>query len=215
MSETIIGTLIGAVISVAVTVLTLYSNAYIEKNKIKAEKKQKDAEIKREKLTDVYIELASILNAFPKLSPNNTLENIEYSPHYSMESFDSIITILNYQIGDYKRLSENKKSNLDQKSYNETQISNREYAIKRIITIKEEYFSACEKYKNFCKTKKQILDLYSGQDVRDNIVHFEAIIRNIFVSGHDLKNAYDPSNNEIEVACRNVINSMRKDIGLN
>ena len=98
MTETIIATIIGAIISIITTLLTLLVNANIEKNRIKADREQKKAEVKREKLTDVYAELVLILNSFPKISPNNVLKNIEGAPHYSMESFDSIIDILNYQI---------------------------------------------------------------------------------------------------------------------
>ena len=194
--------------------MTLLVNANIEKNRIKADREQKKAEVKREKLTDVYAELVLILNSFPKISPNNVLKNIEGAPHYSMESFDSIIDILNYQIEDYKRLAESKKDNLEEKCNNEIQIGNREYAINQIHRIKDEYCKAHNSYKNFCKTKKQILDLYAGQDVRNNIVEFDVLIHNVFISGHNIQNAYDLRYNEIEVLCRNIINSMRDDIAL-
>ena len=108
----------------------------------------------------------SIINSFPKESPNNVLENIEYSPHYSTESFDSIVDILNYQIEDYKRLFENKSINIDAKNHNETQIRKREYAIEQVLKIKEDYCNARDAYRTFCKTKKMVLDLYAGQAVK-------------------------------------------------
>lgn len=98
MTETTVAAIIGAAISLITTILTLGVTATIEKNKVQAERQQRKEEAKREKLTDIYTELVSIINLFPKESPNNVLENIEYSPHYSMESFDSIVNILNYQI---------------------------------------------------------------------------------------------------------------------
>ena len=102
MTETIIAAIIGAAISLITTMLTLLVNASIEKNKVQAERQQRKEEAKREKLTDIYTELVSIINAYPKESPNNALEYIECPPHYEMESFDSIVDILNYQIDDYK-----------------------------------------------------------------------------------------------------------------
>lgn len=115
MTETIIAAIIGAAISIITTMLTLLVNASIERNKVQVERQQRKEEVKREKLTDIYTELVSIIKSFPKESPNNVLEYIEYPPHYSMESFGSIIDILNYQIEDYKRLLENKNIGADAK----------------------------------------------------------------------------------------------------
>ena len=157
----------------------------------------------------------SIIISFPKESPNNVLENIEYSPHYSTESFDSIVDILNYQIEDYKRLFENKSINIDAKNHNETQIRKREYAIEQVLKIKEDYCNARDAYRTFCKTKKMVLDLYAGQAVKNNIVEFEVLIHNVFISGYNLDDVYDPRYNKIEVIRRNIIDSMRNDIGLN
>lgn len=51
--------------------------------------------------------------------------------------------------------------------------------------------------------------------MRNNIVEFDVRIYNVFISGHNIQNAYEPRYNEIEVLCRNIINSMRNDIELN
>lgn len=214
MTETIVAAIIGAAISFITTMLTLSVTASIEKNKVQAERQQRKEEAKREKLTDIYTELVSIINSFPKESPNNVLENIEYSPHYEMESFDSIVDILNYQIEDYKRLLENKSISIDAKNHNETQIRKREYAIEQVHKIKEDYYNARDAYRIFCKTKKMVLDLYSGQVVKNNIVEFDVLIHNIFISGHRIEDVYDPRYNMIEVVRRNIIDSMRNDIGL-
>ena len=219
MTETIIAAIIGAAISLIGKLRyrlseSLLVNASIEKNKVQAERQQRKEEAKREKLTDIYTELVSIINSFPKESPNNVLENIEYPPHYSMESFDSIVDILNYQIEDYKRLFENKSINIDAKNHNETQIRKREYAIEQVLKIKEDYCNARDAYRTFCKTKKMVLDLYAGQTVKNNIVEFDVLIHNIFISGHKIEDVYNPRNNMMEVVRRNIIDSMRNDIGL-
>lgn len=215
MTETIIAAIIGAAISLVTTILTLVVNAVIEKSKVQAERQQRKEEAKREKLTDIYMELVSIINSYPKESPNNALENIECPPHYEMESFDSIVDILDYQIKDYKRLLENKSITIDDKNHNETQIRKREYAIAQVLKIKEDYCNARDAYRDFCKTKKMVLDLYAGQTVKNNIVEFEVLIHNVFISGHNLDDVYDPRYNKIEVIRRDIINSMRNDIGLN
>lgn len=215
MTEPIIAAIIGAAISLITTILILSVNTSIERNKMRVEIQQKKEEAKREKLTDIYTELVSIINSFPKESPNNALEYIEYPPHYSMESFDSIIDILNYQIEDYKQLLENKNISINAKSHNETQIRKRDYAIEQVLKIKEDYCNARDRYRTFCKTKKMIFDLYAGQDVKNSIVEFDVLIYNVFISGHRIDDAYDPRYNKIEVARRNIIDSMRNDIGLN
>ena len=214
MTETIVAAIIGAAISLITTMLTLSVTASIERNKVQAERQQKKEETKREKLTDIYTELVSIINSYPKESPNNVLENIEYPPHYSMESFDSIVDILNYQIDDYKRLLENTSTSTEDKNHNEAQIRQREYAIEQVLRIKEDYCNARDAYRTFCKTKKMVLDLYAGQTVKNNIIEFEVLIRNIFISGHNLDDVYDPRCNKIEVIRRTIIDSMRNDIGL-
>ena len=214
MTETIVAAIIGAAIGLITTMLTLSVTASIERNKVQAERQQKKEETKREKLTDIYTELVSNINSYPKESPNNVLENIEYPPHYSMESFDSIVDILNYQIDDYKRLLENTSTSTEDKNHNEAQIRQREYAIEQVLRIKEDYCNARDAYRTFCKTKKMVLDLYAGQTVKNNIIEFEVLIRNIFISGHNLDDVYDPRCNKIEVIRRTIIDSMRNDIGL-
>ncbi len=215
MTETIIAALIGAGISMISTILTLLVTTLIERNRIRTEIQQKKEETKRERLTDTYTELVSIINSFPKESPNDILKNIEYPPHYSMESFESIIKILNYQIEDYKRRLEKENVDLDTQNHIESQIENRKYAIKHMSKIQEEYCNARDHYRSFCKTKKMLFDLYAGQDVKNNIVEFEVIINNVFVSGGSAGDIYNPRDNMIETIRRSIIDSMRDDIGLN
>lgn len=83
-----------------------------------------------------------------------------------------------------------------------------------MLKIKEDYCNARDAYRTFCKTKKMVLDLYAGQTVKNNIVEFDVLIHDIFISGYKIEDVYDPRYNIIEVVRRNIIDSMRNDIGL-
>ncbi len=216
MSETLIAALIGAGASLIVTVVTLCTNAFIEKYKSKLEIQQKMYRLKRDNLNDLYRTLISIVNLYPKASPNDILKYVEYAPNYSMESFDSVIKSLDYQIEEYKNQFDIKNINYQRKSDIEIQISNREYSKKEILKVRDMYFNARDKYNSFCETDKVAFDLYAGQDVRNYLVQFEVMIHNVFISGHSVgTDADDPLNNCVEICRRNLINSMRCDIGIN
>ena len=208
MSETINASVIGAVISAVIKVITTMINTRNENNRNKLLMQQKDMETKREHLDSIYKKLMSIINLYPKLSPNDILKYVEYAPNYSMESFDSVVKSLDYQIDniDYQR-----------KSDIETQISNREYSKKKILEIRDAYFNARDQYKLFCETDKVIFDLYAGQEVRNCLVQFEVMIHNVFISGHCVgANADDPLQNCVEICRRELINSIRYyDFGIN
>ena len=130
-----------------------------------------------------------------------------------MESFDAVLNSLDYQIEDYKKQLNKANINYERKNDVGMQISNREYAKKKISEIRDEYYMARDRYKSFCKSEKTIFDLYAGQDVRNCLVEFEVIIHNIFISGQRVGDADDPLNNRIEIIRRKIINSMRNDIG--
>jgi len=214
MSDTMIAALIGAGVTLIVTVVTLITNAFIEKYKSKLEIQQKEHQIKRENLNEVYTKLISIINLYPNSSPNDVMNCIEYSPNYFMESFDSVIKSLDYQIEDYKEHLKNSNIDYERKNNIEVQISNREYAKKKIREIRDEYFNAQDKYKSFCESEKVFLDLYAGQNVRNCLVEFEVMIHNVFISGGRVGETDDPINNCIEFCRRNLIGSMRYDIGI-
>lgn len=219
MSETIIvavigvgGVVIGAVISVITTMIS--ARAENKRNRILIQ--QKNIEIKREHLNGIYKKLISVINLYPKSSPNDLLRCIEYAPNYSMESFDSVVKLLDYQIEDYN--SQLTIGNIDneRKSDIEAQISNREYSKKKIQEIRDAYFAARDKYKLFCETDKAVFDLYAGLEVRNSLVQFEVMIHNVFISGHCVgEDADDPLQNCVEICRRGLINSMRYDIGTN
>lgn len=219
MSETItvavigvVGVIIGAVISFVATMI----NARNENNRNKALIQQKDIETKREHLDGIYKKLIFIINLYPKSSPNDILKYVEYAPNYSMESFDAVIKSLDYQIEDYRTQLNVENIDYQRKSDIETQISNREYSKKKILEIRNKYSNAKDKYMSFCETDKMIFDLYAGQEVRNCLVQFEVMIHNVFISGHFVgADADDPLQNCVEICRRNLVNSMRHDIGIN
>lgn len=214
MSDPMITALVSAGGTLIVSIVTLVANAFIEGFRNKSEMKQKDYQSKREHLNEVYKELISIINLYPNSSPNDILKYIDYAPNYSMEYFDSILQILDYQIEDYKKQLNNKNIKYEERCDIDTQISNREYAKQNIFEIRNEYYMARDKYKSFCESNKVVFDLYAGQDVRNCLVKFEVVIHNVFISGHMAGDKDDPINNIIQISRRNLINSIRNDIGI-
>jgi hypothetical protein len=106
MSDTIITAVIsgvGAAIGAAISIITTIISTHAENKRNKVLMQQKDTEAKREHLDGIYKKLISIINLYPKSSPNDILKHIKYAPNYSMESFDSVIKSLDYQIDDYKK----------------------------------------------------------------------------------------------------------------
>ena len=213
MSEQMIATIVGGWVSLITTIVTWFIKALIEKHKCQMKIQQKRYEVKREKLNDIYEKLVDIVNQYPNSSPNDVLQYVEDASSYSMESFDAVLNSLDYQIEDYKKQLNKANINYERKNDVGMQISNREYAKKKISEIRDEYYMARDRYKSFCKSEKTIFDLYAGQDVRNCLVEFEVIIHNIFISGQRVGDADDPLNNRIEIIRRKIINSMRNDIG--
>lgn len=214
MSDPMITALVSAGGTLIVSIVTLVANAFIEGFRNKSEMKQKDYQSKREHLNEVYKELISIINLYPNSSPNDILKYIDYAPNYSMEYFDSILQILDYQIEDYKKQLNNKNIKYEERCDIDTQISNREYAKQNIFEIRDEYYMARDKYKSFCESNKVVFDLYAGQDVRNCLVKFEVVIHNVFISGHMAGDKDDPINNIIQISRRNLISIIRNDIGI-
>lgn len=219
MSETIEAAIItgamAATITLFTSILTLIVNAHIEIKKRNIEMQQKYYETKRENLNGTYQKLLSIVNSYPNVSPNDILVNLECPPNYSMESFDSIITILGYQIEDYASNLKCEGIDFTKKSELEIEISNREYVIKQTERIRDDYVDACNRYREFCKNDKMIFDLYAGQEVKNILVELEVVIHNTFISGRSVGDVYDSTKNEIDRVRYKMTVAMRNDIGLN
>ena len=202
--------MLDTLLGVGVTLITLFVNALIERFKSRFEMQQKEYQSKREHLTEVYKELIAIVNLYPCSSPNDILSQFEGAPNYLMESFDAILKTLDYQIEEEKKQLNSQK----QKQGINEEISNKEFAKEEIAKVRDEYYIAKEKYALFCESDKVILDLYAGQDVRNCLVDFEVTIHNVYISGRKAGDKYDPVNNEIQKVRRNLVNSMRRDIGI-
>lgn len=213
MTDTMMATIIGAGATLLTAMVTLVVNSLIEKHKWRMEVKQKKYEVKREKLNDIYIKLVDIVNQYPNVSPNDVLQCVEYPPNYAMEWFDGVLMSLDDQLEDYQVQLNDETTDYKRKNDINTQISNRQYAKKKISEIRDEYYKAKDRYKAFCKCDKAVFDLYAGQDVRNCLVEFEVIIHNVFISGHSVENVDDPRNNRIDIIRRKIINSIRSDIG--
>ena len=207
MEEGIIGIVIGAIVTLATQLITMRISIY----KSKLESNDKYIQLKRQDLSEVYRELISTINLYPSRSPYDVMKNIDYAPGYSRENFDGVITSLNYQIEDYEK--QLKSSNKEYKESLRTEILNREYAKKEITIIKSDYVSAVEKYNSFCKNRMAEFELYAGINVKNNLVRFEVAIHNIFFVGRHSENTNDPFDNIIEKCKRELVNSMRIDIG--
>lgn len=214
MSEKMMSALIGAGVALITTIVTTIVNAIINKNKCKMEIKLKEQQTKREHLNEVYKSLIAIINLYPNSSPNDIMYGVQYAPNYSMEGFDSVLKSLDYLAEDYNEQLKITNIDYEQKYYIESQISNIEYSKKKIHDIKYRYFSAQDKYNSFYESDKVVFDLYAGANVRNCLVDFEVMIHNVFKSGRYVGNADDPINNCIEINRRNLIDSMRLDIGV-
>lgn len=214
MSETMIAALIGAGVTLLTALITQITTIACSIFKAKLEIKQKEYKSKRDSLNEVYKNLISIINIFPNASPNDILKNLEHAPHYSMEHFDSILNILDYQIEDYTKqinisnIDRNRKSNI------EIQLENREYSKNKISQIRDKYYVAKDRYRYFCESDKAIFDIYAGQDVRNCLIEFEVVIHNVFISGRSVGIVEDTMNNIIEISHQKLINAMRYDIGI-
>lgn len=194
------------------SITTLLTNLKIEKIRSQHEIDEKQREIKIEKLNDIYLKLISIINLYPDVSPNDILTCVEYPPNYLQENFDVVLRSLDYQITDYEKLLQNTDINFERKNDIEVQISNRKYSKQKILEIQDKYNKAKEQYEAFYKSYKNVFDLYAGQNVRDCLVEFEVVIRNVFISGHKAGDEGDPINNIIQVSRRKLIDNIRSDI---
>ncbi len=136
------------------------------------------------------------------------------SAGYSLPLTDAVLKSLDYQVEDYINQLNVENIDYERKSDIESQILNREDAKNKISENREEYYIARDKYKSFCECDKVAFDLYAGQEVRNRLVEFEVVIQNVFISGQNAGEDGDPINNIIHVSRRNLINSMRSDLGI-
>lgn len=185
----------------------IVSELFINKQKIQ----QNEYNFKRKHLKEIYEELLKAIKLFPDYSPADILIDIELTMHYSNENFDSLIEALRCQIVEYKKRLE--YCSFDQKYDIDVQIQNMGYAQRKITEIRDKYYAAKNLYNSVYNSDITKIDLYAGQDVKNRLVEFDVIIKNVFLSGY-LAQRSDSTNNIIKVSRRNLINSLRNDIGI-
>lgn len=214
MSNELLGTLIGGIIGVLGTVLGTFITQRSTRKIKEFEMKQKEYLAKRETLTEIYKSLITIINLYPNESPNDILTWIKNSPNYSLESYDSIFTSLDFMLEDYEKQLKSPVIDHQRKNDIQNQISNIKYAKEKLTLNKDFYFKAKKENLAFAETDKTIFDLYASQYVLNCLVEFDVTIYNVFTSGQSVGEPDNPNNNTIKIAKRKIIHAMRSDIGI-
>lgn len=164
----------------------------------------KKIDIKRNELNSVYEELIKIIEMYPDKSPNDVLQHLECKPFYKLELFDTVIRTLKVKVENYeKNLNVCNKEEYQKRTDIELLICEIKNCIKKINEIKENYFKAKSEYESFTRDYKSFLKLYAGEEVKKNILNFEAVISNVFISGRGA---------DIENCRNNLIKSIKSDI---
>lgn len=168
---------------------------------------------KRDKLTETYKELLKIIYLFPNKTPYDIMNNISFSPVFNFEDFDTVNRILEIQIKeDYQKRLERKGLTYQDEEDIKTEIRNREYYIKEIEKIKNQYFLAKKEYERFRSTDK-IIELYASQDVKNCLVKFDVTWRNAFIAGRLLE-YNDGRNNKLDDIRWELEQVIRSDLGI-
>lgn len=210
MSSELVGAIIGGIIGVLGTIITQRGSRKVKES----EWRQKEYQAKRETLTEVYKSLISIINLFPDESPNDILRNIKYAPNYCLENYDAVFSILDIKFKDYETQISIPNIDYERKNSIRTEISNINYAKEKLAVNKNSYQKAVKEYTSFIDSDKIVFDLYASRNVRSWLVRFEIIIYNVFISGYSVGDPDDPLENTIKIYRRELINAMRKDIGI-
>ena len=140
------------------------------------------------------------------------LQGVDFDPRYSLENFDIVSKILDYQIEDY--VQSLKREYVDKNDINK-QINNRNYAKNKLAIIQRNYNKSKLEFDEFMQGKISMLDLYAGRQVLNNLEEFKVVIYNVFISGFSAYQEQDISlGNTIKIVKMNLINSMRNDLGI-
>ena len=183
-----------------------------EKKDKEYERYMEEKRNKRDKLTETYKELLKIIYLFPNKTPYDIMNNISFSPVFNFEDFDTVNRILEIQIKeDYQKRLERKGLTYQDEEDIKTEIRNREYCIKEIEKIKNQYFLAKKEYEQFRSTDK-IIELYASQDVKNCLVKFEVTCHNAFIAGRPLE-YNDGRNNKLDDVRWELEYLIRVDLG--
>lgn len=168
---------------------------------------------KRDKLTATYNELLKIIALFPNETPYDVMTNLPFSPVFNREDFDTVNRILEIQIKeDYQKRLEREGLTYQDEEDIKTEIRNREYYIKDIEKIKNQYFLAKKGYEQFRRNDK-IIELYASQDVKNCLVKFDVTWHNAFIAGRPLE-YNNGRNNKLDDIRWELEQVIRRDIGI-
>lgn len=187
---------------------------YVDKRKSKIQERKIQSQVKKqEKLTEPYNELIRIIPLFPNRTPYDVMTLLSNGPNFHSENFDAVNRILEIQIKeDYQKRLERKGLTYQDEEDIKTEIRNREYYIKEIEKIKNQYFLAKKEYERFRSTDK-IIELYASQDVKNCLVKFEVTWQNAFITGRPLE-YNDGRNNKLDDICWELEQVIRTDLGI-
>ena len=187
---------------------------YVDKRKSKVQERKIQNQVqKQEKLTEPYNELIRIISLFPNKTPYDVMANLPFSPGFNSEDFDTVNRTLEIQIKeDYQKQLERKGLTYQDEEEIKTEIRNREYYIKEIEKIKNQYFLAKKEYEQFRSTDK-IIELYASQDVKNCLVEFDVTWHNAFIAGRHLE-YNDGRNNKLNDIRWELEQVIRADLGI-
>ena len=188
---------------------------YVDKRKSKVQERKIQSQVqKQEKLTEPYNELIRVISLFPNRSPFDVMNLLPYDCKFKfeLENFDTVNRILEIQIKeDYQKRLEREGLTYQDEEDIKTEIRNREYCIKEIEKIKNQYFLAKKEYEQFRSTDK-IIELYASQDVKNCLVKFEVTCHNAFIAGRPLE-YNDGRNNKLDDVRWELEYLIRVDLG--
>ena len=205
---TIVGVLLAIIVAIG-GVIKYFS----EKKDKKYERYIEEKRNKGEKLTETYNELLKIIALFPNKTPYDVMTNLQFPPVFNREDFDTVNRILEIQIKEnyQKRLEREGLTYQDEEDI-KTEIRNREYYIKEIEKIKNQYFLAKKGYEQFRRNDK-IIELYASQDVKNCLVKFDVTWHNAFIAGRPLE-YNDGRNNKLDDIRWELERVIREDLGV-
>ena len=187
---------------------------YVDKRNSKVQERKIQSQVqKQEKLTEPYSELIRIISLFPNKTPYDVMANLPFSLGFNSEDFDTVNRTLEIQIKeDYQKRLDRKGLTYQDEEEIKTEIRNREYYIKEIEKIKNQYFLAKKEYEQFRSTDK-IIELYASQDVKNCLVEFDVTRDNAFIAGRPLE-YNDGRNNKLNDIRWELEQVIRADLGI-
>ena len=187
---------------------------YVDKRKSKVQERKIQSQVqKQEKLTEPYNELIRIISLFPNKTPYDVMTNLPFPPVFNREDFDTVNRILEIQIQeDFKKRLERENLNYQDEEDIKTEIRNREYCIREIEKIKNQYFLAKKEYEQF-RSNVKIIELYASQNVKNCLAKFDVTWHNAFIAGRPLE-YNDGRNNKLDDIRWKLEQAVRADLGI-